>query len=376
MKKKKFQWQMAVVMVLSLAIGGVCGAFIADFADRVTDGSLGAYIGAMLGLLAALYAAIYVHLILHEAGHYLAGRLSGYSFSSFRIGSFMWIREDGKLCLRRMSIAGTGGQCLMVPPEMVDGRIPVTLYNLGGSIMNAIVGLISLGLYFVVPESSVLSVLLMLMAIFGFVTALTNGIPMRMGMVDNDGRNALSLAKDPAALRAFWIQLKVNEQMTLGVRLKDMPEEWFAVPEDAAMKNSLVAALGVFACNRLMDEQRFAEADALMKRLMEIDSGIIGLHRSLMVCDRLYCELVGEDRAEVVDELLTKQQRKFMKSMGQFLSVMRTEYALALRRDRDAKKTEKVRNRFEKCAKFHPYAGDLQSERALMEIAERSIGAE
>ena len=26
-----------------------------------------------------------------------------------------------------MSIAGTGGQCLMAPPEMRDGKIPVTL---------------------------------------------------------------------------------------------------------------------------------------------------------------------------------------------------------------------------------------------------------
>lgn len=62
-----------------------------------------------------------------------------------------------------------------------------------------------------------------------------------------------------------------------------MPEEWFTVPSDEAMKNSMAAAVGVFACNRLMDAQYFAKADAVMRHLLEIDSGIIGLHRNLMI---------------------------------------------------------------------------------------------
>ena len=55
-----------------------------------------------------------------------------------------------------------------------------------------------------------------------------NGIPMRLGNVDNDGYNALCLGKSPAALRSFWLQMKINQQISRGVRLKDMPEDWFA----------------------------------------------------------------------------------------------------------------------------------------------------
>ena len=44
-----------------------------------------------------------------------------------------------------------------------------------------------------------------------------------------------------------------------------MPEEWFAAPREA-MDNPLVATVAVFACNRLMDEQRLAAFDKAAAR--------------------------------------------------------------------------------------------------------------
>ena len=66
----------------------------------------------------ALAIVLYIlQLILHEAGHYLFGRLTGYTFVSFRIDNYTWIKENGKLVLKRFKIPGTGGQCLMMPPK-------------------------------------------------------------------------------------------------------------------------------------------------------------------------------------------------------------------------------------------------------------------
>ena len=42
-------------------------------------------------------------------------------------------------------------------------------------------------------------------------------------------------------------------------------------------------------------------------------SGIVGLHRGLMVCDRVYYELIGENRSEVLIGMMGKDQKKFMK---------------------------------------------------------------
>ena len=189
---------------------------------------------------------------------------------------------------------------------------------------------------------------------------------MRMGTIDNDGYNAFSMSKSPEAMRAFWVQMKINEQTASGVRLKDLPDEWFKLPSDEDMKNSMVATLGVFICNRLMDKGNFEEADKLMAHMLSIDSGMVGLHRNLMICDRIYIELITENRKEIIDEMLNNEQKKFMKQMKNFPSVLRTQYVHALLCENDTAKAENIKTQFENIAKTYPYPSDVQAERELM----------
>ncbi len=366
MKKIKAFLKKYSAMIIFLLIGAVCGVLMVEYIHRFAPDRP---IMALLAMFVAMYVAILVHMIIHEGGHLVFGLMSGYTFCSFRILSFMFIKEDDRIKLKKLTIAGTGGQCLMNPPDMVDGRLPVMLYNLGGSIMNVIFGGVFLGLYFVLGDHSLAAAIMMMFAIIGFAIALMNGIPMRMGEVDNDGFNAFSLSKNPDALRAFWVQMKVNEQISKGVRLRDMPQEWFAVPSDEAMKNSMVSAIGVFACNRLMDEGKLEQADELMEHMLKINSGIIGIHRRLMICDRIYIELIGNNRHEVIEGMLSQDQQKFMKSMKTFPSVLRTEYALALLDNKDGVKAESLRDQFERFAHSYPYQSDIHAERVLMDVA-------
>ncbi|MGN0323573.1 MAG: M50 family metallopeptidase [Oliverpabstia sp.] len=373
-KKKKVIWQQYIGMAFFVLMGAACGFLMVMCIDGFgTERTLHEEILSIIGLLLGMYAAILVHVIIHEAGHLVFGLLSGYKFSSFRIFSFMWVKEGDKIRVRRLSIAGTGGQCLMTPPDIVDDKIPVVLYNLGGSLMNIIAGVVSFGLFFAFENVPFLSTMMLLFMVIGFILAIMNGIPMRLGTVDNDGYNAFALTRNAEAMRSFWVQMKTNEQIAKGVRLKDMPDEWFVVPSDEAMKNSMVVVMGVFACNRLMDAQQFDEADKLMAHILEIDSGIVNLHRRLMICDRMYVELITENRQEVLDRMLDKEQKKFMKSMKNFPSVLRTEYAYALLCEKDTVKADKVKNQFEKCAKTYPYQNDVQSERELMEIVKKNM---
>ena len=326
-----------------------------------------------VGIIAMVYAAFIFHIIIHESGHLVFGLLSGYRFSSFRIFSFMWVKEGERVKFKRHSIAGTGGQCLMSPPDIQNGEMPVVWYNLGGSLMNIIFSTIFLVCFFLFNSVSVLSGILLLLSLLGYSLAILNGVPMRMGALDNDGYNAISLTKDAEAREAFWMQMKVVEETTKGVRLKDMPSEWFTVPTDEAMKNSMVAARGVFACNRLMDEERFAEADELMAHMLEIESGMVGLHRNILICDRIYVELIHQNRREVVEEKLTKNLQSFMKTMKDTLSILRTQYAIALLYDGDQSKAETIKAQFEKRAKTYPYPHEIDSERDLMKLAENKF---
>ena len=128
-KKKKGQWQQWIVMGFFMMIGGVCGVMMASFMDQrgSADSSILEELIPLGILFVGMYIGIFLQLTIHEAGHLVFGLRSGYQFSSFRIGSFMWLKENDRSVLRKLSLAGTGGQCLMVPPQMQDGKIPVIL---------------------------------------------------------------------------------------------------------------------------------------------------------------------------------------------------------------------------------------------------------
>ena len=371
-KKKKIVWQQYIAIAFMMLIGAICGFIMIWYIDNSSaDAPLYQEILSLIGLFLGMYVAVFFHMIVHEAGHLVFGLMTGYQFCSFRIASFMWLKENGKLKLKRLTLAGTGGQCLMAPPDMKDGKIPFVLYNLGGSFINIIIGTLFLVAFLLFGDIPFLSPILLIFAAVGLVIAIMNGIPMRMGTVDNDGYNAFALSRNKEAVKAFWVQLKVAEQSSKGVRLKDMPAEWFAIPTDEAMKNSMVATQCVFSCNRLMDEEKFEEADALMSHLLQIESGIVGLHRDLLICERIYVELIRENRSEIIKSMMTKEQQKFMRAMSRFPSVLRTQYALALLLEKDAAKAEMIKMDFEKVAISHPYPHEIDSERELMKIAEQ-----
>jgi len=366
MKKKKGKLASTVGqlvgMLVYLLIGALCGGLFLRYGETLPD----SFLLTMALLLGSVYLAMTLQIAIHEAGHLVFGLLTGYRFSSYRFYSLMWIKQDGRLRFKRLSLAGTGGQCLMVPPDWRED-FPYVLYNLGGVLMN----LISAALFWLLSliAAPTAKIFLLMGALIGLAFALLNGLPLRVGPVDNDGRNILSIRKSPAARRAFWLQMKVNEQQAAGVRLRDMPEDWFSVPGDETPENSILAAVPVNRASRLMDAQRFEEAAALQDRLLA-QGDLAGIYRGLLSCDRIYCELLGEGREETLAALMTKQQAKFMKSMKSYPSVLRTLLALALLHEHDAAGAEKLKAEFEKVARSYPYPTDIESERELIALAE------
>ena len=356
-------------------LGVILGLSMISFVEwQLPEGiSSGEEIFRLCTTLVFLYVAIMIHIVLHEAGHLAFGLMSGYHFSSFRIGSHMLMKEDGKLVHRKLKIAGTGGQCLMSPPEMVDGKFPVVLYNLGGSLVNLVVTAMVIPVFGAIDKGSIFALFFFLFIAMGAITGLSNGIPLRTNTIDNDGYNSISLGKSREAMRAFWIQMKVNEQLNRSLRVKDMPDEWFEVPSDEAMKNSMVATIGVYAANRLMDRHRFDEAETLMNHLLDIESGMVALHRNLIICDLVYLELIGQNRSDRLETLYSKELKKFIKTMKTFPSVIRTEYAYALLVEKDQGKAAKAMEAFEKVAKTYPYPNDINSERELIQIVDDKV---
>ena len=188
-KKKQSVKGHLISICFYTVIGVILGFAMISFVEwQLPEGiSSGEKIFRLCTTLVVLYLAVLIHIVFHEAGHLIFGLMSGYKFSSFRIGRHMLMKENGKLVHRKIKIAGTGGQCLMVPPEMVDGRFPVVLYNLGGSIVNLVVTALMIPVFVAVDKSSVFALFFFLFITMGIITGLSNGIPMRTKTVDNDG---------------------------------------------------------------------------------------------------------------------------------------------------------------------------------------------
>ena len=365
-RKTFFIISKALSFVIYIAVGLVVGLILANFGGRTIQqrGVL-----ALIPLVLILVVAYFLQIIIHELGHLIFGLMTGYRFKSFRIGSLMLIRNaDGKLSFKRLSIAGTAGQCLMGPPDIENGKIMHILYNFGGVIANLTAAVIFDILYIYSADGIYKPAFYLFMAVTGFALAVVNGIPMQQESVNNDGMNAMMLGQDPEAMNAFWLQLKVNELTADGQRLKDMPAEWFYLPEKKYLLNYICAVRGVLYCNRLLDQHRFEEAAKSIYDLRQSGVSLVGLHESLLRCDQIYCHIVNKDSPDKAKQLWTDDLKKFMKSMKDYPSVLRTQYAYAMKIEKDFVKAEELKSRFEKVSESYPYPSEIAAEKELIRL--------
>jgi hypothetical protein len=326
----------------------------------------------LLPMLLTFYASVAVtfviSIILHEGGHWLAGRATGYRLVSFRVGPLMFIPKEKGTEIKSLRIAGTAGQCLMSPPDMAEGRIPVTLYNLGGALANLLTAIVCAVLFSL--TSSGLPQLFLASGILVSVSlALTNGIPLRAGGINNDGMNALELGKDPEAMRAFWIQLKANALLAEGARLSDLPEEWFEMPAEERMNNSLCASLAYLRESMFMDRHEYAGALALSDRLLTTPNAVSQLQKNMMECDRVTASLLlgNHDHATKMEDPAFS---KFLISMKESPGVICTQYCYLLLHRREEEEARRIRQRFEERASSYPYPCDILYGREIMDAAE------
>lgn len=365
-KKKKFPWGGVIYIACCLLIGAVIGVVLG-----VNDVELELDPLTFAGIMVLFMLMMYVHIIIHEAGHALFGMMTGYKFLSYRVGSFMWEKgADGKVRLSRYSLAGTGGQCLMSPPDYNNGQYPYVWYNLGGAVVNLLAAALAGVLLLVFPMGKWVSLALWMLLLTGVLTGLMNGLPIPGGKVNNDGSNAVDISRSPEARRAFWLQMKCNEQIAWGKRPRELPEEYFAPYPPESRANAMVLAMEVLASSRQMDAMNFEEAEKQMLSLVD-DKHVPGIYRQLMTIELAWLELVNGRPGAYVEKLESKEIKQFAKAMKNYPSVLRAQYAVALLKDKDEKKAADIRKAFDKMADQYPHESEIVGERELMDLMEQ-----
>ena len=370
MKKKKNYGDIAAKIIMLLT-GAVCGIFIIftmNFFGTLVKGPA-AFLLMFAEAMIIMYIASFVQTIIHESGHLIFGLITGYKFVSFRIGHFIFIKEKGRLKIKLYNVVGTAGQCLMMPPQWNE-KIPYRLYNLGGCIMNAATALFALAAYFAAGAEGFFALCMAMLAVMGLSMALTNGIPMRVGGISNDGMNAALLGKKENTLRAFWLQLYVNGLIAKGERYRNMPREWFRLPEGEELSDPICCAMGVMLYNFCFDMHEFDEAEQTINYMLNAP-GLLDVEKNELLCELLFLRVLRGAPKEEIDSLLTPKLDKYIKATANYVSRRRLAYAYQLLYLKNYSTAQKCLEVFERTAATYPYSAETENEREIIEIVKQ-----
>ena len=370
MNKKKNYGDIAAKIIMLLT-GAVCGIFIIftmNFFGTLVKGPA-AFLLMFAEAMIIMYIASFVQTIIHESGHLIFGLITGYKFVSFRIGHFMFLKEKGRLKIKLYNVVGTAGQCLMMPPQWNE-KIPYRLYNLGGCIMNAATALFALAAYFAAGAEGFFALCMAMLAVMGLSMALTNGIPMRVGGISNDGMNAALLGKKENTLRAFWLQLYVNGLIAKGERYRNMPREWFRLPEGEELSDPICCAMGVMLYNFCFDMHEFDEAEQTINYMLNAP-GLLDVEKNELLCELLFLRVLRGAPKEEIDSLLTPKLDKYIKATANYVSRRRLAYAYQLLYLKNYSTAQKCLEVFERTAATYPYSAETENEREIIEIVKQ-----
>ena len=325
-------------------------------------------IGIPLLSLALFLIAISLQVILHEAGHLVCGLVSGYRFVSFRIFSFTWIRQGGKIRMKRFSVSGTGGQCLLVPPEKPDEEIPVTLYNIGGVAMNFLTALAALLPFLCIDDMPFLGKMFLILFMgIGVFLGLLDGIPMKLGGIGNDAYSLRLLKRNPDTKRALILQLRINALIQEGMRPKDMPEEWFRLEREIDYGDMLQATIALMEISRMQDREEWEEAYVRLEEAVSHSKELVGILRQEAEAELLFTALVigKEERAR---ELSTDKLLAYIHAYSKVSSAKQRQlFALALYSEHDKEKAEKIYRTVKARREEYLMQGEVNMDLALME---------
>lgn len=319
-------WQRARGFAVAIGAGliiaaAMLGSLLASpalrtfFREEMAHNGIAVFMLYWLIGMAILVAVIYLQIIIHEGGHLVCGLAGGYRFVSFRVGSLILYRDGGRLRLGRFSIAGTAGQCLLEPPtdNIADATgIPYRAYSAGGWAANLAAAAVAAALLAAGIQNAAGAFTAAMFIVTGIVMAAMNGIPMRVGGMPNDGYTARIMGREAAMRRALWEQLTVNAQYSRGRRLRDMPDEWFSLPEGADLANHMHTTVAMFDVWRQVERHDFEAADAMLRRLHACSGRMIEIFRLENSADRMFVSILLRRPRSVIRNIYTAQVARYM----------------------------------------------------------------
>ncbi len=322
-------------------------------------------LSALVGM-ASFLLSLAILIPVHEAGHLVCGLITGYKFVSFRIFNYTFIKTDGKIRIKVFSIAGTGGQCLLMPPKQPIEKISTGWYNAGGVLANILMLLLVSPLFMLDLHPLVFEVLV-IFSLTDLLLILMNGIPFKSGVVGNDAYNMLWLRHNPLSKHAFVLQLRSNAMIQEGLRPKDMPNDWFENKTDIDYKNPFEVSIPLMHASRLIDKMQLEEAYHEFDLLYQHRNEMMQLYVNEIACELAFC-MMATGRKEKAESLIDAKLRKYIISYQKVMSSkLRILCGIALYIEQDKEKAYDIYRSLLSSKDKYLLQGEVMSDLAIME---------
>ncbi len=319
----------------------------------------------VLVAIGSLVLSLVVLISVHELGHLVCGLLSDYRFVSYRIFNLTLLKINGRFRVKRFAVAGTGGQCLLTPPERPLEEIPTFWYNFGGVFFNILVLVLTLPLLLLDLNPFVAEAL----GIFALTDAaliLLNGLPIKIGGLGNDGFNIKLLNRNLSSKRALVNQLRANALIQSGVRPKDMADSLFSNPKVIDYANALEVAMPMMYFSQMIDRMEFPEALAGMEELYAHKDEIMPLYVKEIACELAYLYLMTGKTAEA-EALLTQELSAYIEAYRKTMSSKQRLYiAITLLLDKNEPKARQLYDHLRATQSTYLLQGEVKSDLALL----------
>ncbi len=352
-----------IVFLIAIAM---TGKSVGEIAGILSEADIADIAVSCAMSLAAFIITTMFQIVIHEGGHLAGGLLTGYRFVSFRIGSIALIRHDRRFALRRYSVAGTGGQCLMIPPDTTPETMPYAVYNAGGVAVNIAAAIAATAALLSCSDIPIFAFhLLLFTAVTGFFFAALNGIPMKMNGVTNDGYNILLFRRNVLSRKLFANQLRINAMIQDGTRPKDIPEKLFETPSPTDYSDAIHAAAVIMAASRKLDAGDMPAAHAMLSEAESHRDEMIGLLVKETECELVFTSLVLGDTAGA-RRLYTDELKKYIASYRNTMSSkQRILCAVAMLMNGDEAEARRIYDEMEANRSRYMMQGEAEMDLAL-----------
>jgi len=307
---------------------------------------------------------LFIHIILHELGHTIFGLIENYEFYAFGIGSYAFIKENGKIKFKKYKIPGFGGYSLMLPPKSQNHKIPYFWYFSGGIIFNIGTTILFLLLIIYIPLNETMLMFSLAFILMGLYSGIISALPLKIAG-GTDGCKILAIYKNNQTHEYFYNAYMIISKLFEGIRMKEMPKKLFIVPDCANFNNPIFAGVKNAEADRYYDNMEYEKAEKSYKSLISENITLAKVVENEVLCQILYFEIIKGNEEETAN-LMTKKLKKYIKSTYNNITKKRLMFAYTLLIEKNVKESENIWNDFHNVCEGSLIKGEIETESETM----------